>query len=175
MRLKTTPVVPASQTRLIFDQQIFELPFILVLAAVLCCSGVAAKTINAPPTDIVEVIGIARDYLKAHNIDLSHRFLAGVEYKNLHSEYERPYWLLTWALSAGTSEGQLYVRSSTPRNHRPHATIRVFVHPGSNPADAANGWPVCFLPFSYDFNLNRSAKRDVASHTLIYCSLGQLG
>jgi hypothetical protein len=87
-----------------------KLPFILVLAAVLCCSGVAAKTINAPPTDIVEVIGIARDYLRAHNIDLSHRFLAGVEYKNLHSEYERPYWLLTWALSAGTSEGQLYVR-----------------------------------------------------------------
>jgi hypothetical protein len=83
---------------------------ILALAVILGCSGLVAKTINPPPTDIVKVICIARDYLKAHNIDLSHRFLACVEYKNLHSEYERPYWLLTWALLAGTSEGQLYVR-----------------------------------------------------------------
>ncbi len=81
-----------------------------MLATVLCCSVVAAKTINAPSADIAEIIRIAREHLKAHEIDLSHRFLASVEYKNIHSEHERPYWLLTWALLAGTSGGQLYVR-----------------------------------------------------------------
>jgi hypothetical protein len=69
-----------------------------------------AKVINAPSADVVDVIRVARQYFDARHIDLSHRFLSSVEYKNLHHEFERPYWLLTWALLAGTSEGQLYVR-----------------------------------------------------------------
>ena len=76
---------------------------------ILSCAPGLAKTINPPSSDIAEVIGIAREYLKARQIDLSNRFLASVEYKNIHSEFERPYWLLTWALLAGTSGGQLYV------------------------------------------------------------------
>ena len=70
------------------------------------------KTINIPAADITEVIATARKYLGVRHIDLSHRFLASVEYKNLHNEYERPYWLLTWALLAGTSRGQLFIRVS---------------------------------------------------------------
>jgi hypothetical protein len=81
-----------------------------VVALVLLFSHESAvtKTINIPSADIAA----ARKYLEARHIDLSHRFLASVEYKNLHNEYERPYWLLTWALLAGTSRGQLFVRVS---------------------------------------------------------------
>ena len=80
--------------------------FVLILS----CAPALSKTINPPSADIADVIVRAQEYLKTRHIDLSHRFLAAVEYKNTHSEYERPYWLLTWALLAGTSEGQLYVR-----------------------------------------------------------------
>src|SRR5437899_1336455 len=80
------------------------------LVWILCCAPAFSKTINPPSADIADVIITAREHLKTRHIDLSHRFLAAVEYKNIHSEYERPYWLLTWALLAGTSEGQLYVR-----------------------------------------------------------------
>ena len=85
-----------------------------VIALILLFSRESAltKTINIPSADITEVIATARKYLEARHIDLSHRFLSSVEYKNLHNEYERPYWLLTWALLAGTSRGQLFVRVS---------------------------------------------------------------
>ena len=82
---------------------------ILGFLLIVSCAPALAKTINPPSADIAEVISTAREYLKARHIDLSHRFLACVEYKNIHTEYERPYWLLTWALLAGTSEAQLYM------------------------------------------------------------------
>jgi hypothetical protein len=83
---------------------------VIVLSATFACVSAQAKVINCPCDDMVDVIRVARQYLDSRHIDLSHRFfLSSVEYKNLHSEFERPYWLLSWALLAGTSEGQLYV------------------------------------------------------------------
>jgi hypothetical protein len=84
--------------------------WIVAFVLSLACTSAFTKTINPPSADVADVIHTAREYLKTRHIDLSHRFLAAVEYKNIHSEYERPYWLLTWALLAGTSEGQLYMR-----------------------------------------------------------------
>ncbi len=83
---------------------------VVACVLILSCGPTLAKTINPPSADIADVISTARGYLKTRHIDLSHRFLASVRYKNLHSEYERPHLVLTWALLAGTSEGQLYVR-----------------------------------------------------------------
>src|SRR5437660_2149347 len=102
--------------------------FVLILS----CAPALSKTINPPSADIADVIVRAQEYLKTRHIDLSHRFLAAVEYKNIHSEYERPYWLLTWALLAGTSEGQFYVESSTLARSMSHAPTSVFVRQGSN-------------------------------------------
>ena len=85
---------------------------VVALILFFSCDSALTKTINIPAADIAEVITAARKYLEARHIDLSHRFLASVEYKNLHNEYERPYWLLTWALLAGTSRGELFVRVS---------------------------------------------------------------
>jgi hypothetical protein len=85
---------------------------VVALVVLFSQQSAVTKTINMPSADIAEVIAAARKYLEARHIDLSHRFLASVEYKNLHNEYERPYWLLTWALLAGTSRGRLFVRVS---------------------------------------------------------------
>ena len=86
--------------------------FILALAMISYSSMALAKTVNVPSADVVAVIKMARQHLQAQHVDLSHRFLASVEYKNLHNEYEPVYWLLTWALLAGTGDGQIYVRVS---------------------------------------------------------------
>jgi hypothetical protein len=82
--------------------------YLSLLLAITCCDSLVAKTLNPPSADIADIIKSAREQLDARHIDLSHRFLASVEYKNLESEYERPFWLLTWA--PGGARGDLYVR-----------------------------------------------------------------
>jgi hypothetical protein len=107
---------------------------IVALALMLSCTCALAKAINPPSADIADVISTAREYLKTRNIDLSHRFLASVEYKDLHSEYERSYWLLTWHSSLAHRKASFTCAFSTVAKSRSHAAIRVFVHPRSNQA-----------------------------------------
>ena len=74
----------------------------------ICLPIGAGKTVNLPAQDITDVIRIAGEHLKTRQIDLTHRFLIAVEYKNVESEYDRPFWLLTW--SSGGSVGAVYMR-----------------------------------------------------------------
>lgn len=107
---------------------------ICIVALTLALSNIPgfAKTINLPPTDIVDVIRRAREYLATRQIDVSHRFLSAIEWKNIHEELPRPYWLLTWTIAAGTSEGQLHLRVFNNGEIDMECTNRALCPPGSN-------------------------------------------
>ena len=82
---------------------------IVAATAIVVGHGAAAKTINPPALPIERAIELATDYVKTQKIDVSQHFLAAVEYRNLHSEYEKPFWRLEWRLLAGTSAGQIVI------------------------------------------------------------------
>ncbi len=105
-----------------------SISFCIALSITVLCSLASAKTVNVPSSDITQVIRIARQYLASQHVDLSHRFLSCIEYKNLHEEHAEPYWELTWSLLAGTSEGQLYVCVSNTGQVSAGAVILACVH-----------------------------------------------
>jgi len=71
--------------------------------------GAIAKTINPPALPIERAIELATGYVKMQKIDVSQHYLAAVEFMNLHSEYEKPYWRLEWRILAGTSTGRIVI------------------------------------------------------------------
>jgi hypothetical protein len=82
----------------------------LAVAAVLViCPHLHAKVVHAPELTIEQAIKVARDFTEAEKIDLSHHFLASSEYKNLHNEYEKPFWRVEWRMSAGTTSGEIVI------------------------------------------------------------------
>lgn len=55
-----------------------------------------AKTINSPDLSAEQAIALARQYVQNNRIDVSHHFLARVEYFNLRNEYEKPFWRIEY-------------------------------------------------------------------------------
>lgn len=41
---------------------------------------------------IEKAIKLDKNYIEEHKIDVSHHLLCNVEYKNLHNEFEKPFW-----------------------------------------------------------------------------------
>ena len=64
-------------------------------------SPVFAKTINVPTVSIETAIEHAKKYVQEKKINVSDSFIGVVEYHNLHSEYERPFWRVRWVQKAG--------------------------------------------------------------------------
>jgi hypothetical protein len=97
-----------------YTQEMKNTPMCFAAAAALVvCAHLQAKVIHAPELAIEQAIKIARGYADAEKIDLSHHFLAAVEYKNLHNEYEKPFWRVEWRMLAGTTSGQLVINVSS--------------------------------------------------------------
>lgn len=67
------------------------------------------KTLNLLALPPEKAISIARQYVADKHIDLSNHFLDALEYINLHSEYERPFWRVEWRLLAAAKGGQIIV------------------------------------------------------------------
>ncbi|MDB6026515.1 MAG: hypothetical protein JWM68_2738 [Verrucomicrobiales bacterium] len=82
---------------------------IAVAAVLVIGARLDAKVINVPKLTIEQAIKVARDYTTTEKIDVSHHFLAAIEYKNLHNEYEKPFWRLEWRMLAGTTNGQIII------------------------------------------------------------------
>jgi len=83
---------------------IFSFMAMAVLAA-----GTFAKTINVPTQSLEQAVAMAKRYADAEKIDVSRYFLAAAEYRNLHNEYETPYWRIEWRMLAGANTGQIVV------------------------------------------------------------------
>jgi hypothetical protein len=62
------------------------------------------KTINPPKRTAEEIIKIVGAHIKTEKIDVTNHFLGRLEYKNLHNEYEKPYWHLRYMKLIGSSE-----------------------------------------------------------------------
>jgi hypothetical protein len=69
----------------------------VVLQAVLSSCAIA-KTINVPAVSAERAIAIAHEYVDKNKIDVSHHFIAKVEYFWLHDEYKKPFWRVEWHL-----------------------------------------------------------------------------
>jgi hypothetical protein len=80
---------------------------VLLFCTALCSFG---KIISPPKSKVEEVIENVYNYIQKEKIDVSRHFLGHIEYKNLHNEYQKPYWKIKYIILAGTSEEkfQLY-------------------------------------------------------------------
>ena len=80
---------------------------VLLFCTPLCSFG---KIINQPKLKVGEVIEHVHNYIQKEKIDVSRHFLGHIEYKNLHNEYQKPYWKIKYIILAGTIEEkfQLY-------------------------------------------------------------------
>ena len=74
-----------------------------------CTISAQAKTINLPKQSIEDVLVKAKRYVVKSKIDITGHFIGKVEYKNLHNEYKKPVWRVTWILKAGTKQGQIFI------------------------------------------------------------------
>jgi hypothetical protein len=71
-----------------------------------------AKIVQLPAFDIVEAVQKARQFIRERKIDVSHHFVLSAEYKNLHNEYEKGFWEVTWALAAGSTGSRIVLHVS---------------------------------------------------------------
>jgi len=79
---------------------------VLLFCTALCSFG---KILSPPKSKVGEVIKHVHNYIQKEKIDVSRHFLGHIEYKNLHNEYQKPYWKIKYILvGSGEEKHQLY-------------------------------------------------------------------
>ena len=75
----------------------------------------ATKQMSIPPVQIEEAIKMAREHVKAHEIDVAGRHIGSAQFRNNRNEEEASYWFITWELDDNidaevlTAGGQVFV------------------------------------------------------------------
>ena len=85
----------------------------LLVFATLSFTAIQAKTVKLPAYTIDTAISMAREYVKEQKLVNDRHDLNKVEYREVHSEYKTPYWLVEYHLAAGsikTAGGQIFVK-----------------------------------------------------------------